>query len=64
MLACEQDNLEVVEILLEHNAGTEIQTLVHILAIVAMMYIQKLNFNHNYHNVYIGWLDSSDDSLC
>ena len=29
MLACEQDNLEVVEILLEHNAGIEIQTLVY-----------------------------------
>ena len=28
MLACEQGNLEVVEILLEHNAGVEIQTLV------------------------------------
>ena len=28
MLACEQGSLEVVELLLEHNAGIEIKTLV------------------------------------
>ena len=39
MLACEQDNIEVVKILLEHNAGIEVQTLV---AIVTMMYMQNL----------------------
>ena len=39
MLACELDNIEVVKILLEHNAGIEVQTPV---AIVTMMYMQNL----------------------
>ena len=54
MLACEQDNLEIVEILLEHNAGIEIQTLVIPYCTETFQFVGF---------VYTGWLDSSDDSL-
>ena len=60
LLACEQGSLEIVEILLEHNAAIDITTLVHVYIVAC----EKFQFNFiKYYDLYTDGLDSCDDSL-
>ena len=48
MLACEQGNLEIVEILLEHKAGIEIQTQV-------LLCVENFQFHNSTICTQSGW---------